>query len=66
MTSIDTARPAIDGGLMTRLFAIVSTLRSWHQARLTRNALLRLTDHELDDIGLCRGDIARIARDQLV
>ena len=66
MTSIDTTRPTFDGGLMTRLSAVASTLRAWHQARLTRNALLQLSDHELDDIGLCRGDIAKIARDRLV
>lgn len=30
--------------------------------RVTKNALSRLSDRELDDIGLCRGDIERIAR----
>lgn len=34
----------------------------WNDARLTRNALGKLTDRELDDIGLCRGDVALIGR----
>lgn len=33
-------------------------LITWNEARKTRNALSRLSDRELDDIGLCRGDIA--------
>ncbi|MFZ9119851.1 MAG: DUF1127 domain-containing protein, partial [Paracoccaceae bacterium] len=28
----------------------------------TRNTLSRLSDRELNDIGLCRGDIERIAQ----
>ena len=41
---------------------IWATLSAWNDARVTRNALSRLSDRELDDIGLCRGDIERIAR----
>lgn len=33
----------------------------WNDARATRKALMGLSDHELDDIGLCRGDIERVA-----
>lgn len=33
---------------------------TWNDARMTRKALGRLSDHELDDIGLCRGDIETI------
>ena len=39
---------------------IVSTFAAWNDARVTRNALSRLTDRELDDIGLSRGDIDSI------
>ncbi|OWU85484.1 hypothetical protein ATO6_00580 [Oceanicola sp. 22II-s10i] len=35
----------------------IITVADWNDARVTRNALSRLTDRELDDIGLCRGDI---------
>jgi uncharacterized protein YjiS (DUF1127 family) len=62
MTSIDTTRLSMGGGLMARLFTALHTVRAWNDARKTRQALLRLTEHELDDIGLCRGDIDRISR----
>jgi len=35
-------------------------LVSWNDSRTTRNALLKLTDRELDDIGLCRSDIGSL------
>ena len=35
----------------------VSSVILWEKNRRTRNALSRLSDHELDDIGLTRGDI---------
>ena len=34
----------------------------WNDARSTRLALGKLTDRELDDIGLCRGDLDLIGR----
>lgn len=34
----------------------------WFSMRATRNALDRLSDRELDDIGLNRCDIDRVAR----
>lgn len=49
------------GGVASRIvnsFAMAfATLLHWNDARATRNALSRLTDRELDDIGLSRGDI---------
>ncbi|MDO5612797.1 MAG: DUF1127 domain-containing protein [Paracoccus sp. (in: a-proteobacteria)] len=44
------------------LTRVIAAFAAWNDARRTRNALNRLSDHELDDIGLCRGDIDRIAR----
>jgi uncharacterized protein YjiS (DUF1127 family) len=41
--------------------SFVATFASWNDARVTRNALSRLSDRELDDIGLSRGDIDSIA-----
>jgi uncharacterized protein YjiS (DUF1127 family) len=35
----------------------VSNLVEWNDMRMTRNALSSLTDRELNDIGLCRGDL---------
>ena len=34
----------------------------WNDARLTRNALTSLSNSELEDIGLSRGDIETVAR----
>ncbi|MGV8951140.1 MAG: DUF1127 domain-containing protein [Cypionkella sp.] len=39
-----------------------NALASWNDGRLTRNALGKLSDRELDDIGLCRGDVEMIGR----
>jgi uncharacterized protein YjiS (DUF1127 family) len=40
---------------------IVASIASWNDARVTRNALAKLSDRELEDIGLSRGDIEFIA-----
>lgn len=40
----------------------VTALSAWNDARMTRKALDRLTDRELDDIGLCRGDVEMMGR----
>lgn len=60
MSAIDsfrstTARP----GFFAR---INGALQHWLDVRDTRNALYGLTDRELNDIGLSRGDIERVAR----
>jgi len=41
---------------------LIGRIATWNDMRETRKALSRLTDRELEDIGLCRGDIDRIAR----
>lgn len=46
-------------GFFTR---IASTLQYWAEVRDTRNQLGRLTDRELNDIGLSRADIDRVSR----
>ncbi len=42
--------------------ALFAAVAAWNDVRVTRAALSRLTDRELDDIGLCRGDIGMIGR----
>lgn len=37
-------------------------LTEWNDRRATRNALSRLSDRELEDIGLTRGEIDAVAR----
>jgi uncharacterized protein YjiS (DUF1127 family) len=38
------------------------SLISWNDARMTRNALSKLSARQLEDIGLVPGDIDRISR----
>lgn len=40
---------------------LIATFKAWNDARATRNTLNTLTDRELADIGLCRGDIEYVA-----
>ncbi|MGL4310727.1 MAG: DUF1127 domain-containing protein [Paracoccaceae bacterium] len=65
MASIDTSRAAMTGhagGRSSQFFGTMAgAFAAWNDARITRKALGRLTDRELDDIGLCRGDIDNIA-----
>ena len=48
-------------GAQDLLRQIVSDITCWNQTRRTRAALQKLSAHELEDIGLNRGDIERIA-----
>ncbi|WP_146344477.1 DUF1127 domain-containing protein [Falsiphaeobacter marinintestinus] len=62
MAAFDTTRTTYEShGLFGRIGTVysnlVSTLASWNDARVTRKALSTLSDRELDDIGLSRGDI---------
>ncbi len=36
-------------------------VRTWRKSRATRNSLAKLSDRELSDIGLIRGDIDLVA-----
>ncbi len=65
MAAFETTRTAPLGAITTyRVVQFFSTafaaVANWNDARVTRNALGKLTDRELDDIGLCRGDIDTI------
>ena len=64
MASLNASRtnPALTGGFAFGLFtALVSRLAAWNDARITRKSLSQLTARELDDIGLCFGDINDVA-----
>jgi len=41
---------------------LIDAMTLWNDARLTRRALARLSDRELNDIGLTRADIDCIGR----
>lgn len=67
MAVFDTTRTSYGAtGLFGRISAATTTLASafiaWNDARVTRNALSKLTDRELEDIGLVRGDIDEVAK----
>lgn len=67
MAAIETSRTAPLGAIsIFRLVQVAdrtaAILRDWNDARITRKALGKLSDRELDDIGLCRGDIEMIGR----
>lgn len=53
-----TTAPA--AGLSGIFSSIIGSLAAWNDARITRNALSKLSDRELEDIGLCRGDIESV------
>ena len=67
MAAVETTRPAPFGAITTyrainALSNVTLTFRAWNDARVTRKALNKLSDRELDDIGLCRGDIEFLGR----
>ena len=59
MSAVENFRTTARPGLLGRLGTAIS---GWLEARDTRSQLNRLTDRELNDIGLSRGDIERVAR----
>ncbi|MEO9685287.1 MAG: DUF1127 domain-containing protein [Tateyamaria sp.] len=66
MAAFDTTRPAyqaapVAGNVKGFVANLVSSIMNWNDARVTHRALSALTDRELDDIGLVRGDIDKVA-----
>lgn len=64
MAAFDTTQPAtsLSKGRIFGIFAnMTAAFAGWNDARITRNALSKLTTRELDDIGLTFGDIDMIA-----
>ena len=48
--------------IVTAISGVVDKLRAWNDTRRTIIALSALTDAQLDDIGLTRGDIDEFSR----
>lgn len=44
---------------------LIRNYRNWRRYRMTVNELSRLTNRELDDLGINRGDIPSVARRSL-
>ncbi len=67
MASYDQMRPVvathnIGARLTTPIAVLFSNLKNWNDTRATRKALAQLSDHELEDIGILRGDIDDFSR----
>ncbi|MEM6638148.1 MAG: DUF1127 domain-containing protein [Pseudomonadota bacterium] len=64
MAAFDTIRESGDGhrfgGLSTIYNRVLGVFLYWNDMRATRKALSALSDRELEDIGLARGDIYEI------
>ncbi|MCP5087104.1 MAG: DUF1127 domain-containing protein [Rhodobacteraceae bacterium] len=65
MALVNYTRPAPFGAITTfnltnRAEAFLNVLVEWNAKRKTRSALSALSDHELEDIGLIRGDLDRL------
>ena len=66
MAAIDTTRTAYGSASVANRFgslitALIGKVIAWNDARVTRKTLGGLTDRELEDIGLVRGDSDAIA-----
>ena len=61
MAAFDTTRP-MGASTLSRTAHLISDafghFGAWNDERITRKTLSRLSDRELDDIGLSRSDIA--------
>lgn len=62
MSAIETNRSLAGEGVHGVVANVLALLSKWNDGRMTRRALDRLSDRELDDIGLSRADIVRVAR----
>jgi len=60
MAVTDTARSNSTASVLGGLHRLVNAFFTWNDTRRTRKALSQLSDRELDDIGLSRGEIDRI------
>jgi len=69
MAAFDTTRThfgshTFTGRIVSTISSVFGSFSTWNDARLTRNALNKLSNRELEDIGLVRGDIDLIALNQ--
>ncbi len=64
MTAIDTSRTAFGSNSAASSFIsrIIASFVAWNDYRATRKALSALSNRELEDIGLVRGDIEMVSK----
>ncbi len=56
MSAIDTIRLSARNGRAGIIARLIEAATLWNDTRVTRNALARLSERELNDIGLTRFD----------
>jgi len=71
MAAFDTTRTTFGtASAVNRFFArfgdMTANVIAWNDARVTRKALTELSDRELEDIGLIRGNIDYVAHGNLI
>jgi uncharacterized protein YjiS (DUF1127 family) len=68
MAAFDTTRTAYGSATAVSRFVayVMGSIVAWNDSRVTRKALSSLSDHELEDIGLIRGDIDHVAQSDLI
>lgn len=59
--AVAASTPLSDSTVMRALRSLAAQIRHTNNVRATRVALHKLTDRELDDIGLCRAQIDDLA-----
>ena len=64
MAAIDFRSAAPRSG--TTLSSLIGAFAAWNDRRMTSKTLNKLSNRELDDIGLVRGDIESIANGDLI
>ncbi len=57
MSAMDTNRMISRAGRPGVVAKLIDAAMSWNDARVTRNALSKLSERELNDIGLTRFDV---------
>lgn len=67
MATFDTNRTSfgsttVAARISSLLHTAIETVSSWNDARMTNKVLSSLSNRELEDIGLTRADIDRVAR----
>jgi len=58
-TRIHGAGQSFGGRATKTVTGVFGAIAAWNDSRVTRKALSNLSDRELEDIGLSRGDIAQ-------
>ena len=71
MAAFDTTRTAYGSSsavssITSFIGGIFASVVAWNDQRLTHRALSCLTDPELEDIGLIRGDIDSVAKSTMI